>query len=128
MKYVLHPVFCIAALATVLLSCPVFAQEDKKPANVKPAPIVIRFKAHSMHASDFQGRRNKDRRLESEIKNKGIDVAYTEWMQRDHPFIFAKECVKQVGEMATTFKTTNHMIDFDLLMQKRSDLRVQVAK
>jgi hypothetical protein len=126
MKYVLHPVFCIAVITTTLLSRPVFAQDNKKP--VKPAPVIIRLGAHAMHANDFQVRRNKDRSLEGEIQRKGVDVAYTEWMQRDHPFIFATECVKQVGEIATTFKSTDHMIDFDLLMQKRSDLRLQAEK
>jgi len=115
-------------LTASLLGSPVHAQDDKKPDNIKPAPVVIRFAAHRAHANDFMVRRNKDRSIEFAIKNKGIDVAYTEWMQRDHPFIFAKECVKEVGGIATSFKSTNHMLDFDVLLSKRSDLRLEANK
>ena len=104
------------------------AQKDKDTVKVKPAPIILRFNAHSMHANDFQVRRSKERTLELEIKRKGIDVAFTEWMQRDHPYIFAKECVSQVGEIATDYKSTNHMFDFDKLIEKRPDLRIQANK
>ncbi len=55
-------------------------------------------------------------------------MAFTEWMQRDHPYIFASECVKQTGEIANEFKSTPHMLDFDKLMEKRSDLRIQADK
>ena len=125
MKRTLYLSLCALAVNITLFAPTVYAQ-NSKPA--KPAPVIIRLNAHAMHANDFQVRRSKDRSLAGEIQRKGVDVAYTEWMQRDHPFIFAKECVKQVGEMATIFKTTPHMIDFDLLMQKRSDLRLQAEK
>lgn len=128
MKRNLHPALCFAAIMTASLSRPAIAQEDTKPPKTNPAPIVIKFRAHTMHANDFQVRRSKDRSLEAEIRNKGIDVAFTEWMQRDHPYIFAKECIKQVGEVATEFKSTNHMQGFDNLLSKRSDLRLQADK
>lgn len=128
MKLRLLAVFSVLALTVTLSGSAVHAQEETKPAKTKPAPVIIRFQAHTMHANDFQVRRNKDRSLEAEIKKKGLDVAFTEWMQRDHPFIFAKECVKQVSEIATEFKSTNHMIDFDALLAKRSDLRLQAEK
>lgn len=128
MKRTLSAAFCALALTVTLFHPVVHAQDETKPANLKPAPVIIRLNAHSMHASNFQVRRNKDRSLEAEIKKKGLDVAFTEWMQRDHPFIFAKECVKQVGALATEFKNTPHMGDFDTLMTKRSDLRLQAEK
>ena len=128
MKLILSAVLCALALTVTLFGPAAHAQDDTKPAKTKPAPVIIRFQAHSMHANDFQIRRSKDRSLEQKIKKEGIDVAFTEWMQRDHPFIFAKECVKQVGEMATEFKSTSHMIDFDTLMEKRPNLRVQANK
>ena len=105
-----------------------FGQEERKPDKVKPAPVIIRFQAHSMHANDFQVARSKHREIELQIKQKGVDVAFTEWMQRDHPYVFAKECVKQVGEIATDFKSTNHMLEFDKLIEKRGDLRIQADK
>ncbi len=104
------------------------AQKNNDTSEIKPAPIILRFNAHSMHANDFQVRRSKDRSLELEIKHKGLDVAFTEWMQRDHPYIFAKACVKQIGEIATAYKSTNHMFDFDKLIEKRPDLRIQANK
>ena len=102
--------------------------DDTGTAKSKPAPVIIRFKAHSMHANDFMVRRSKDRSLESEIQKKGLDIAFTEWMQRDHPFIFAKECIKQVGEMSKEFKSTTHMVDFETLLTKRADLRLSAEK
>ena len=104
------------------------SQQDKVHDKQKPAPVIIKFNAHSMHAGDFQARRSKDRGLELKIKQQGIDAAFTEWMQRDHPFIFAKECVKQVGEIAIHFKSTNHMIDFDKQLTKHPDLRLSAEK
>ena len=94
----------------------------------KPAPVIIKFQAHAMHANDFQVRRSKDRSLEWKIKQQGLDVAFTEWMQRDHPYIFAKECIKQVGELAIAYKDTPHMLEFDKLIEKRADLRIQADK
>jgi hypothetical protein len=128
MKRMLYPALCAFALTCALSGSAAFAQDDEKPARTKPAPVVIRLQAHSMGANDFMVRRSKDRSIEAEIKNKGLDVAYTEWMQRDHPYVFAKECVKQVGEVATKFKSTNHMVDFDTLLPKRADLRLQAEK
>jgi hypothetical protein len=117
---------CAVATTVALLNMPARAQVDSK--HVKPAPVIVRFQAHSMHANDFQTARSKHREIELQIKQKGMDVAFTEWMQRDHPFIFAKECVRQVGEIATEFKSTNHMLDFDKLIEKRGDLRIQANK
>jgi hypothetical protein len=77
---------------------------------------------------DFQVARSKHREIEVQIKQKGMDVAFTEWMQRDHPYIFAHECVKQVGEIATEYKSTDHMLEFDKLIEKRGDLRIQADK
>ena len=117
---------CAAVVTGALLSRPAVAQDDKKP--VKPAPVIIRFQAHSMHSNDFQVARSKHREIELEIKRKGVDVAFTEWMQRDHPYIFAHECVKQIGEIATEYKSTTHMLEFDKLIEKRGDLRIQADK
>lgn len=128
MKRILCPTLCLAVLPAALLPSVAHAQDSDKPAKMKPAPIVIQLRAHSMGANDFAVRRSKDRSLEAEIKNKGMDVAYTEWMQRDHPYVFAKECIKQVGEVATEYKSTNHMVDFDTLLPKRTDLRLQADK
>ena len=81
MKSILYSMFGALALSSALLGSVAHAQEGDKPAKPAPAPIVIRFNAHAMKANDFQVRRSKDRSLEAEIKNKGMDVAYTEWMQ-----------------------------------------------
>ena len=126
MKRILYP--ALAALALSALGSAAYAQDDKKPDNIKPAPVVIRYQAHAMHANDFQVARSKHREIELQIKEKGMDVAFTEWMKRDHPYVFAKECVRQVGEIATEFKSTNHMLEFDKLIEKRSDLRIQADK
>ena len=104
------------------------AQDERAPEKTKPAPVIIRFQAHTMNANDFQVARGKHRDIELQIKQKGMDVAFTEWMQRDHPYVFAHECVKQVGEIATDFKSTAHMLEFDKLIEKRSDLRIQADK
>lgn len=128
MKLKLSAAFCALTLTVTLFNPAVHAQDETKPAKTTPAPVILRLNAHAMHANDFQVRRNKDRSLEAEIRKKGLDVVFTEWMQRDHPFIFAKECVKQVGAIATEFKNTPHMGDFDTLMTKRSDLRLQAEK
>jgi hypothetical protein len=103
------------------------AQTNKKQ-TAKPAPVIIKANAHAMHFSDFQVRRNRDRSLELEIKRKGLDVAFTEWMQRDHPYVFATVCSKQIGQIATEFKSTPHMSDFETLLGKRSDLRLKAEK
>src|SRR5262249_41877454 len=91
-----------------VLSTPfAFAQTDKKPSDKpKPAPIIIKATAHTAHFNDFQIRRSKDRSLDAEVKKKGLDVAFTEWMQKDHPSVFKAECVKQTGEIATEYKST----------------------
>lgn len=128
MKLRLMAALSVLVLSMTLSGSAAHAQNETKPAKTKPAPVIIRLNAHAMHANDFQVRRNKDRSLEAEIRKKGLDVAFTEWMQRDHPFIFAKECVKQVGALATEFKSTPHMGEFDALLAKRSDLRLQAEK
>ena len=128
MKRLLRSVLGALALTLSLLGSAAYAQDQKKPDKVKPAPVIIRFQAHSMHANDFQVARSKHREIELQIKQKGMDVAFTEWMQRDHPYVFAKECVRQVGEIATEFKSTNHMLEFDKLIEKRADLRIQADK
>ena len=43
-------------------------------------PFNIRFQAHSPHANDIQVARSKNRAMELEIKKKGMDLAFTEWM------------------------------------------------
>ena len=128
MKRILHLSLSALTLASIVLGSAVYAQDDKRPDKTKPAPVIIRFQAHSMHANDFQVARSKHREIELEIKQKGMDAAFTEWMQRDHPYIFAKECVKQVGAIAAEFKSTNHMLEFDKLIEKRADLRIQADK
>jgi hypothetical protein len=128
MKRTLYPALGALALAFSLLGSAAYAQEDKKPDNIKPAPVIIRFQAHSMHANDFQVARSKHREIELQVKQKGMDIAFTEWMQRDHPYIFAHECVKQIGEIATEYKSTDHMLEFDKLIEKRGDLRIQADK
>lgn len=102
--------------------------QTNKNENKKPAPVIIQAQAHAMHFSDFQVRRNRDRGLEAEIKKKGLDVAFTEWMMRDHPYVFATVCAKQVGQIAAKFKSTPHMGDFETLLGKRSDLRLKAEK
>jgi hypothetical protein len=123
MKHLLSAAFAVTILAGTLGVIPAHAQTKKEP-----APIIIRAQAHRAHFPDFQVRLNKDRSLAAEVKKKGIDVAFTEWMQRDHPYIFATMCAKQVGEIATEFKSTPHMGDFDTLLGKRSDLRLKAEK
>ncbi|MCW3052857.1 MAG: hypothetical protein JWN14_2027 [Chthonomonadales bacterium] len=104
------------------------AQKNPSPEKPKPAPVIIRATRHAAHFNDFQIRRSKDRSLEAEIKNKGLDLAFTEWMQRDHPQMFQTECIKQAPGIAAEFKSTTHMVDFDKLIEKRPDLRLAVAK
>ena len=128
MKRSLSLTLCAAALFTALIPAVTHAQNDKSQDKPKPAPVLIHATAHRAHFNDFQLRRSKDRSLETEIKNKGLDVAFTNWMRKDHPHIFATECIKQAGEMAVEFKSTNHMVDFDNLLAKRSDLRSSAAK
>lgn len=116
----------LSALSMLLLfaAAPgVMAQHQVKSRAANLPPVIIKFSAHRMHAIDFQARMSKDRSLASEARTKGIDVAFTEWMQRDHPYLFKTECVKQAGEIAREFKSTNHMEDFDVLIRKRADLR-----
>lgn len=102
--------------------------QTKKIGTATPPPVIVKADAHAMHFNDFQVRRNKDRALEAEIKKKGLDVVFTEWMMRDHPYVFATMCSKQVGQIATKFKNTPHMGDFDALLSKRSDLRLKAEK
>ena len=128
MKYVLSSALCALTAASILLGSSAYAQDEKRPEKIKPTPVIIRFQAHSMSANDFQVARSKHREIELQIKQKGMDVAFTEWMQRDHPFVFAKECIRHVGEIATEFKSTDHMLDFDKLIEKRADLRIQADK
>ena len=125
--------YLLGALCAITLTAMPFAAmghglDSKDPSKTKPAPVIIRFMAHSPHANDFQVARSKNRGIELEIKKKGMDLAFTEWMQRDHPYVFAKECVKDVGEMAIEYKSTPHMLDFDKLIEKRPDLRIQASK
>ena len=128
MKKTLFPALGALALGISLMGSAAFAQDEKKPDNIKPAPVILRFQAHSMSSNDFMIAKSKHREIETQIKGKGMDVAFTEWMQRDHPYVFAHECVKQVGEIAQDYKSTAHMIDFDKLIEKRGDLRIQADK
>ena len=128
MKYFLNSALCALTVASFVSGSAAYAQDDRKRENIKPAPVVIRFQTHSMNANDFQVARSKHREIELQIKQKGMDVAFTEWMQRDHPYVFAHECVKQVGEISNEFKSTNHMLEFDKLIEKRGDLRIQADK
>lgn len=120
--------FSAALLGSIPLGSAAYAQDEKKPENITPSPVIIRYQGHSMNANDFQVARSKHRNIELDIKKKGMDVAYTEWMQRDHPYIFATVCSKEVTELNTGFKSTNHMQDFDKLIEKRGDLRIQADK
>ena len=128
MKRSLSLALSVTALFVTLFAPVAYAQSDKPQDKPKPAPILIHATGHTAHFNDFQVRRSKDRSLEAEIKNKGLDRTFTEWMQKDHPYMFATECVKQAGQMAVEFKSTNHMIDFDKLIEKRSDLRISAEK
>ena len=128
MKNLLFAPLCVLAITATSFGSIAQAQDDKKPGKMKPAPVIVRFNAHAMGANDFQIRRSKDRSIETTIKNKGIDVAFTEWMQRDHPYLFASECIKETGGIANEFKSTTHMVDFDNLLSKRPDLRMQADK
>lgn len=128
MKKGMFAALCALTVIGLPFASAAHAASDKDPAKVKPTPVIIRFQAHSMHANDFQTARSKHREIELQIKSKGMDAAFTEWMQRDHPYVFAKECVKQVGEMAIEYKDTPHMLDFDKLIEKRADLRIQADK
>lgn len=128
MKRIFYPALIALTLALTAHGSSVSAQDEHKPANVKVAPIIIRLDAHSMNANDFQIARSKHREIEGEIRRKGVDLAFTEWMQRDHPYIFAKECIKHAGDIAVEFKSTNQMVDFENILPKRSDLRMNVDK
>lgn len=123
----MKPTFVTVLTATLLVGTysNIVAQDQ---AGQKPAPIILHATAHTAHFNGFQIRRSKDRSLEPEIKRKGLDLAFTEWMQRDHPYVFAAECVKHAGEMATEFKSTPHMVDFDTLLPKRADLRLSAER
>jgi len=128
MKRNIQSMLCALALTATLLGLTGFRPPVEKPEKPIPAPVIVRFQAHSAHANDFIVRRSKDRGLESEIRNKGLDVAYTDWMRRDHPYVFASECIKDAGKIATAFKSTNHMVDFDKLIEKRADLRQSATR
>ena len=128
MKLLPFAAICALTITSAPFGAIVHAQGENESVKKKPAPVILRLNAHSMHANDFQVARSKHREIEIQIKQKGMDVAFTEWMQRDHPYIFAKECVKQVGEIAVEYKSTPHMLDFDKLIEKRGDLRIQADK
>src|SRR5438876_516358 len=85
---------CLLTLV-VAIGSPASHAQTSKSATDKPAPIIIKFDKHSAHAGDFIIRRNKDRNLEAKIAKKGLDIAFTEWMQGDHPYVFAEMCIKQ---------------------------------
>ena len=124
----LVPALGAFALTLSLFASGAYAQISGASGAQKPAPVIVRFHAHGMGANDFQVARSKHREIELEIKKKGIDLAFTEWMQRDHPYVFARECVKENADMITDFKSTNHMEDFDALLPKRTDLRLNSNK
>ena len=117
-----------AAFAATMLTGALALSLANTPPDTKPAPVIIHATAHTAHFGDFKTRLSKDRSLALEVQKKGIDVAFTEWMQRDHPYIFAAECVKHAGDIATEFKSTNHMLDFDTLLAKRADLKLKADK
>ena len=128
MNKVMFTALCALTVTGLPFASSAHAAADKDSSKIKPAPIIIHYQAHSMHANDFQVARSKNRGIELQIKSKGMDVAFTEWMQRDHPYVFAKECVRQVGGMAVEYKDTPHMLEFDKLIEKRADLRIQADK
>lgn len=110
-------------LVGTLTILPAYAQTK-----MQPPPFVIRAQAHKAHFADFQVRINKDRSLAIEVEKKGLDVAFTEWMKRDHPYVFAAVCSQHAHEVAAAFKSTPHMSDFETLLSKRSDLRMKAEK
>jgi hypothetical protein len=90
--------------------------------------IVIRASSHPAHSSAFQGWLAKRADLRAAVAKKGLDVAFTEWMREDHPYLYATVCVKKSAQVISRVKNTPHYGDFEGILSKRADLRALVAK
>ena len=89
--------------------------------------IVIKAQGHP-HYMDFQSKLNKSAALRTAVAKKGLDVAFTEWMRQDHPYVYATTCVKMAHDKAPEVKAMPHMADFQSILPKRSDLKAEVAR
>jgi len=113
---------CAAVLAATL-AAPVQAQSI---ASSTP-PIVIHYDKHSAHAQKFTAVQGKSSYWRAEERKKGIDIAFTEWMQVDHPWEFSALCVKTAGEAKKKVEHTGHIAEFQALAAKRADLKASIA-
>lgn len=100
------------------------------PGNVAPIQtpaIVIHADRHaSSHAMKFSSILNKNAFWRGEASKKGYDVAFTEWMQQDHPWEYAAVCVKMAEQVKTNAEHTGHISEFNAATNKDAGLRNEV--
>jgi hypothetical protein len=115
------------ALLAMALSGVAFAQMTaSQTAPAQDVPIVIHADRHSHAVNKFESVQNKSSYWKAEVQKKGYDVAYTEWMQVDHPMEFAAVCVKEAHAVRKNMLHSEHMTEFNALIAKRSDLKQEV--
>lgn len=76
----------VLSLALFLLNSGHLKQPDWRPV----AAPILRAQGHPMYV-DFLARSQKRADLRLNIATKGADVAFTEWLRREHPLIYRRD-------------------------------------
>jgi hypothetical protein len=101
---------------------------DTQNNNVKEQQFLLRARLHEAHLIEFQNAAKRDPQLNSEIRREGLDAAFTDWMRREHPYLFAYSCVQLARQIAADFKSTRHWRDFQALLARRPDMREEAER
>ena len=80
------------------------------------------------HLTNFVSILPKRGDLRVAIAKDGFDSAFSAWMRADHPTVYAAICSKMTREAAGQSGNTQHLVDFQSLLAKRSDLRAAVVE
>ncbi|HEY3333525.1 MAG TPA: hypothetical protein VGK19_26065 [Capsulimonadaceae bacterium] len=88
--------------------------------------IMITQSRHAAHSAQFDAAAAKDAAIRADIQKLGTDVAFTKWMQRNHPYVYAAACAKNAQLITAHCKHTNLMSEFDSLANKHADIGAAV--
>jgi hypothetical protein len=116
------------ALVALTISSASFADTSVKSTTPAQTPaIVVSVSGHaSSHVTKFSAVIGKSSYWQSEAATKGYDVAFTEWMQQDHPREFANDCVKMAPQVIPNTDRASQLSEFNSVQGKNAGLRSSV--
>ena len=114
-------------LAALILSVVTLALASAAFADTAMAPLMVMSQKNDpAHASVFNAKASKDASLRAEIATEVSDTAFTMWMMRDHPYLYAASCVKIAHGIYQHCKQTQAMTEFGSIAIKRADIKAAV--